>query len=169
MHKFSTAPTKSSGVRCAPPALHSVGLLNVPYSTFAGASVVRGETHSGRRFRRLRDENLCIIRASKILSSFLLPTRPSQDMVPSSLFCIVCSLRVSPATQPSADPWQGDHSSHTTASERLRFSRLRRSRSSRRRRFTAAEIWVVLLGRRFLRASTNTSTKRSVAPRLLAA
>ncbi len=52
MHKFSTAPTKSSGVRCAPPALHSVGLLNVPYSTFAGASVARGATHSGRRFRR---------------------------------------------------------------------------------------------------------------------
>ena len=30
----------------------SVGLLNVPYSTFAGASVARGATHSGRPFRR---------------------------------------------------------------------------------------------------------------------
>ena len=30
----------------------SVGLLNVPYSTFAGASVARGATHSGRSFRR---------------------------------------------------------------------------------------------------------------------
>ncbi len=34
MHKFSTAPTKSSALA----ALRSVGLLNVPYSTFAGAS-----------------------------------------------------------------------------------------------------------------------------------
>jgi len=46
MHKFSTAAAKSSFL----PALHSVGLLNVPYSTFAGASVARGATHSGRRF-----------------------------------------------------------------------------------------------------------------------
>ena len=69
----------------------------------------------------------------------------------------------------SADPWRGDHSSHSTDSERLRFSRLRRCLSSRRRRFTAAETWVFILGRRFLRASPNTSTKRSVAPRLLAA
>ena len=29
MHKFFTAPTKSSGVRCAPPVLRSVALLNV--------------------------------------------------------------------------------------------------------------------------------------------
>ncbi len=58
MHKFSTAPTKSS----APPALHdpqagTPGLLNVPYSTFAGAdpqagAPARGATHPGRRFRR---------------------------------------------------------------------------------------------------------------------
>ncbi len=39
------------------PALHSVGLLNVPYSTFAGAdpqtgALPRGATHSDRRFRR---------------------------------------------------------------------------------------------------------------------
>jgi len=42
MHKFSTAAPKSPGVRCAPPALHSVGLLNVPYSTFAGADPQAG-------------------------------------------------------------------------------------------------------------------------------
>ena len=30
----------------------SLGLLNVPYSTFPGASVTRGATHSGRPFRR---------------------------------------------------------------------------------------------------------------------
>ncbi len=52
MHKFSTAATESSGVRCALTAFRSVGLLNVLYSTFAGASVARGATHSGRRFRR---------------------------------------------------------------------------------------------------------------------
>jgi len=44
MQKFSTAATKSSDVLYAPPArpakrvAPSVGLLNVPYSTFAGAS-----------------------------------------------------------------------------------------------------------------------------------
>ncbi len=48
MHKFSTAATKSSTLT----ALRLVGLLNVPYSTFAGASVARGAAHSGRRFRR---------------------------------------------------------------------------------------------------------------------
>ncbi len=54
MHKFSTAPTRSSAL----PALHSVGLLNVPYSTFAGADpqkrvpLARGAAHPGRRFRR---------------------------------------------------------------------------------------------------------------------
>ena len=42
MHKFSTAATKSSGVLCAPTTLHSVGLLNVPYSTFAGADPQAG-------------------------------------------------------------------------------------------------------------------------------
>ncbi len=30
----------------------SVGLLSVPYSTLAGASVARGATHSGQPFRR---------------------------------------------------------------------------------------------------------------------
>ncbi len=65
MHKFSTAPTKSSAVRCAPPALHSVGLLNVPYSTFAGASVARLVRSA---LSSLRDENLCIIRAKSIQS-----------------------------------------------------------------------------------------------------
>jgi len=63
MHKFSTASTKSSVVLCAPtarpasagapdPQAGAPGLLNVPYSTFAGASVARGATHSGRPFRR---------------------------------------------------------------------------------------------------------------------
>jgi len=62
MHKFSTAATKSSGVRCAPPVLRSVGLLNVPYSTFAGAYVAR----LGRpALASLRDKNLCITRASE--------------------------------------------------------------------------------------------------------
>ena len=48
MHKFSTAAAKSSVLT----ALHSVVLLNVPYSTFAGTSVARGAAHSGRPFRR---------------------------------------------------------------------------------------------------------------------
>ena len=52
MHKFSTAAAKSSVLA----ALHSVGLLKVPYSTFAGADphrrvpLARGATHPGRRF-----------------------------------------------------------------------------------------------------------------------
>jgi len=49
MYKFSTAETKSSGVRCAPAVLRSVGLLNVLKSTFAGASI---RALPGRRFRR---------------------------------------------------------------------------------------------------------------------
>jgi hypothetical protein len=56
MHKFSTAATKSSAL----PALHSIGLLNVLKSTFAGASVVRLVRPA---LSALRDENLCIIRA----------------------------------------------------------------------------------------------------------
>ncbi len=75
MHKFSTAPTKSSGVLhrpCDPQAAGApdsqagaTGLLNVPYSTFVGASVARRATPSGRRaFVSLRYKNLCIIRAS---------------------------------------------------------------------------------------------------------
>ncbi len=34
------------------PQAGAPGLLNVPYSTFAGASVARGATHSNRSFRR---------------------------------------------------------------------------------------------------------------------
>ena len=56
MHKFSTASTKSSALT----ALHSVGLLNVPYSTLAGTSVARLVRSS---LSSLRDKNLCIIRA----------------------------------------------------------------------------------------------------------
>ena len=62
MHEFSTAATKSSAL----PALHdpqagAPGLLNVPYSTFAGASVARLVRSA---FSSLRDKNLCIIRAT---------------------------------------------------------------------------------------------------------
>ena len=56
MHKFSTAATKSSTLT----ALRLVGLLNVPYSTFAGASVARLVRSS---LSSLRDKNLCIVRA----------------------------------------------------------------------------------------------------------
>ncbi len=64
MQKFSTAVPKSSGVRCAPTVLHSVGLLNVlqrvrlrgPQSRVGGTRL--RVAHSGRRFRSLRDENL---------------------------------------------------------------------------------------------------------------
>ncbi len=62
MHKFSTAATKSSGVLhrpCDPqagtpdPQPGAPGLLNVLYSTFAGAdprtgALARGAAHSGR-------------------------------------------------------------------------------------------------------------------------
>jgi hypothetical protein len=50
MHKFSTATTKSSGVRCAPPLLHSVGLLNVLQRVRLRGP--RSRASSGRRFRR---------------------------------------------------------------------------------------------------------------------
>jgi len=84
MHKSSTASTKSSGVRCAPPALHSVGLLNLPYSTFAGANpqtgaLARGATHSGRRVASC-DKNLCIIRVNP-------PSRIRSVQSPSSEPC----------------------------------------------------------------------------------
>ena len=62
MHKFSTTPTKSSAL----PALHSVGLLNVLKSTFAGVSVARLARSA---LSSLRDENLCIIRARLTLIS----------------------------------------------------------------------------------------------------
>ena len=58
MHKFSTAAPKLSGVRCAPTALHSVGLLNVLQRvrlrgpTRKRVPLARGAAHSGRRFRR---------------------------------------------------------------------------------------------------------------------
>ena len=66
MHKFSTAVPKSSGVRCAPTVLHSVGLLNVLQGVrLRGPTIARGATHSGRSLSSLRDENLCIIRARK--------------------------------------------------------------------------------------------------------
>ncbi len=62
MHKFSTAATKSSGVRCAPPvrparrvpptrkrAVQHAGLLNVLYSTFAGADPKRVPSRVAQR------------------------------------------------------------------------------------------------------------------------
>ncbi len=60
MHKFSTAAPKSLALTVrptrarVPPTRKRVplSLLSVPYSTLAGASVTRGATHSGRRFRR---------------------------------------------------------------------------------------------------------------------
>ncbi len=57
MHKFSTASRKSLVLT----VLRSVGLLSVPYSTLAGASVARLVRPV---LSALRDENLCIIRAS---------------------------------------------------------------------------------------------------------
>ena len=66
MHKFSTAATKSSAL----PVLRSVGLLNVPYSTFAGASVARLVRSA---LSSLRDKNLCIIRARAAQAGWLFP------------------------------------------------------------------------------------------------
>ena len=51
IHKFSTAGVKSSAL----PALRSVGLLNVLYSTFAGAFVARLVRPA---LSLLRDKNL---------------------------------------------------------------------------------------------------------------
>ncbi len=57
MHKFSTAAPKSPAL----PALHSVGLLNVLKSTFAGASVARLVRPT---LPPLRDDLVCEMRAS---------------------------------------------------------------------------------------------------------
>ena len=63
MHKLSTAVLKSSGVRCAPTVLHSVGLLNVLQGVrLRGPTIARLIKSS---LSSLRDENLCIIRARK--------------------------------------------------------------------------------------------------------
>ena len=52
-HTPSTASAQSSGLTVLrDPQAGTPGLLNVPYSTFAGASVARGATHSDRPFRR---------------------------------------------------------------------------------------------------------------------
>jgi len=63
MHKFSTAETKSSALT----ALRSVGLLNVPYSTFAGADPQTGALARlvTSALSSLRDKNLYIIRANR--------------------------------------------------------------------------------------------------------
>ncbi len=63
MHKVFTAATKSSDVLYALTAFHSVGLLNVLKSTFAGASVARLVRSA---LSSLRDKNLCIIRARQL-------------------------------------------------------------------------------------------------------
>ena len=60
MHKFSTASPQSSVLT----VLRSFGLLSVPYSTLAGASVARLVRPAPSA---LRDENLCIIRARGLI------------------------------------------------------------------------------------------------------
>ena len=59
IHKFSTAASKASAL----PVLRSVGLLNVPFSTFAVADPQAGAPRAGRNALRpplspLRHENL---------------------------------------------------------------------------------------------------------------
>ncbi len=63
MHKFPTAVPKSSGVRCAPTVLHSVGLLNVLQGLRLRGPTIARLVRSA--LSSLRDENLCIIRARK--------------------------------------------------------------------------------------------------------
>ncbi len=65
MHKFSTAATKSSGVRCAPLALYSVGLLNVLQRVRLWGPPLVSLARSS--LSSLRDKNLCIIRAALLL------------------------------------------------------------------------------------------------------
>jgi len=64
MHKFSTASTKALVLT----VLRSVGLLSVPYSTLAGASVARLVRPA---LSPLRDENLCIISGLAIIIGYL--------------------------------------------------------------------------------------------------
>ncbi len=67
MHKFSTAATTSSGVRCALPVLRSVGLLNVLREYVCGGLCRAWRNALRSALSSLRDENLCIIRAYKTL------------------------------------------------------------------------------------------------------
>ncbi len=61
MHKFSTASLKSLVLTVLrDPQAGTPGLLSVPYSMLAGASVARLVRPA---LSALRDENLCIIRA----------------------------------------------------------------------------------------------------------
>ena len=61
MHKFSAASPQSSVLTVLrDPQAGAPGLLSVPYSTLAGASVARLVSPA---LSALRDENLCIIRA----------------------------------------------------------------------------------------------------------
>ncbi len=63
MHKFSTAATKSSALAALrDPQAGTPGLLNVPYSTFAGASDPQAGAPALARsaLSSLRDKNLCI-------------------------------------------------------------------------------------------------------------
>jgi hypothetical protein len=70
MHKFSTVSAKPSALPVLrDPQAGAPGLLKVPYSTFAGASVARLVRPA---FSPLRDENLCIIPARVLLSVLLL-------------------------------------------------------------------------------------------------
>ncbi len=50
--RISHTQSTAAADMAASTAFRSVGLLNVPYSTFAGASVARGAPHSDRSFRR---------------------------------------------------------------------------------------------------------------------
>ena len=68
MHKFSTASPQSSVLTVLrDPQAGTPGLLSVPYSTLAGASVARLVRPA---LSALRHENLCIIRASRGFSLF---------------------------------------------------------------------------------------------------
>ena len=100
MHKFSTAATKSSALS----ALHSVGLLNVPYSTFAGASVARLDRSA---LSSLRDKNLCIIRASYRYLQIQLIRQAGWVFV-LALLCALAGARVMASPQEVGAPHLSD-------------------------------------------------------------
>ena len=97
MHKFSTAAAKPSVL----PALRSVDLLNVLYSTFAGASIARLVRPA---LSPLRDKNLCIIRAMPMAVS--LPAR-ALTLNP-YMFCVDLPLEHAPLNKAS----YGVHDDH---------------------------------------------------------
>ena len=74
------------------PQVGTPGLLNVPYSTFAGASVARGATHSGRPFRRFATSRCEKCGLAKFSSALVFPDELVNSLVKTVVEIVVCFL-----------------------------------------------------------------------------